>query len=250
MKTDVKQIKKMPMKQPVVAVTTAALAANTYANGLGGIGATLTANANGALASVDGVSLALGDRILVKNEASGLKNGIYTVKDLGSAGTPWILLRARDCDNIQDVFTGITVMSITGGAINPNKLWALQTNTGAPIVIGTDILTWSTGTVDQSPTTANKNMAASTTTADFQTACATAVASTPADDSYVRVTINGAGQRVGDGVKTLDCYFSSDGGTTAKLIKDIATGDILYWVGSVAGFELESTDIVEFDYVA
>lgn len=99
------------------------------------------------------------------------------------------------------------------------------------------------------PTTSNKNMAASTTAADFAEACATAVVTTPFGDSYVQVAINGALQTVGDGVRTKDCYFSSDAGATAKTIANIASGDKLYWVGSVAGFELAAaTDKVDFYY--
>ena len=56
--------------------TTAALAAVTYANGSSGVGATLTADANGAL-SVDSVAVVAADRILVQNQASALQNGIY-----------------------------------------------------------------------------------------------------------------------------------------------------------------------------
>ena len=53
--------------------TAAALAANTYANGTAGVGATLTANANGAL-SVDGVTPSAGDRVLVKDGDRRLQN--------------------------------------------------------------------------------------------------------------------------------------------------------------------------------
>jgi hypothetical protein len=73
--------------QSVRLATAAALPANTYTNGTSGVGATLTANANGAL-SVDGVAVAVGNRILVKNEAAGANNGVYVVTDTGSSGGP------------------------------------------------------------------------------------------------------------------------------------------------------------------
>jgi len=44
-------------KDAVQVATTAALAANTYNNGTNGVGATLTANANGVLAAIDGQNL-------------------------------------------------------------------------------------------------------------------------------------------------------------------------------------------------
>ncbi len=83
---------------PSVRLTTAAaLPANTYNNGAAGVGATLTANANGAL-SVDGVAVAAADRVLIINEATPANNGAYVVTQTGSAGTPYILTRATDFD--------------------------------------------------------------------------------------------------------------------------------------------------------
>lgn len=102
---------------------------------------------------------------------------------------------------------------------------------------------------------ANKAMAASLTAADFAEACATAIAATPAPSAntanhYVTVRVNGVGYEVGDGVRTKDCYFSADAGATARAFGAIAVGDKLYWVGSVAGFELATTDVIDFLYEA
>jgi len=83
-------------KDSVRLASDAAMPASTYANGASGVGATLTANANGVIPSIDGVAPAVGDRILLKNQASTLENGIYVVSDLGSGATPWILTRAED----------------------------------------------------------------------------------------------------------------------------------------------------------
>jgi hypothetical protein len=69
---------------PVRVATAAALPASSYAAGV------LTALSGGSLNTVgiDGVTtLALADRVLVKDEASGLKNQVYTVTDLGSAAS-------------------------------------------------------------------------------------------------------------------------------------------------------------------
>lgn len=84
--------------QSVRAATTAALPAATYANGTAGAGATLTASANGVLAAQDGITLAVADRFLVKNQAAPAQNGIYTVTSVGAAGAPWVLTRAIDAD--------------------------------------------------------------------------------------------------------------------------------------------------------
>jgi hypothetical protein len=70
----------LDVKKSVRAATTTALAAVTYNNGAG----TLTANANGAL-TIDGVTVSVADRVLIKNQASAVQNGIYTVTATGSA---------------------------------------------------------------------------------------------------------------------------------------------------------------------
>jgi hypothetical protein len=117
--------------------TTAALPANTYNNGTSGVGATLTANANGAL-SVDSTLTVVGNRILVKNEVAGANNGVYVVTQVGSAGTPYILTRATDFDTAG---TGVDQIDegdfflVTSGVANLNTAWVQQT--APPITVGT-----------------------------------------------------------------------------------------------------------------
>ena len=104
------------------------------------------------------------------------------------------------------------------------------------------------------PSKRNKGMAAETTVADHDEACATGISATPApsnntNGAYVAVRVNGIGYQVGDGVRTKDCYFSGDGGTTARAFGAIVATDKLYWVGSVALFQLAAaTDIIDFIY--
>jgi hypothetical protein len=93
---------------------------------------------------------------------------------------------------------------------------------------------------------ANKDMVALLTTVDNQLATNTAIANTPA--GYVQVFVNGVKVSLGDGVKTKDCYFSADGGTTAKAISAIVINDLLYWNGSVTGYQLDTSDSIDFDY--
>jgi hypothetical protein len=117
--------------------TTTALAANTYNNGASGVGATLTANANGAL-SVDGVAVATSNRILVKNEVTQANNGVYTVTQTGSAGAPYILTRATDFDSAGagvDKIDAGDFFLITAGATLANTSWVQQTP--LPITVGT-----------------------------------------------------------------------------------------------------------------
>ena len=74
------------------------------------------------------------------------------------------------------------------------------------------------------------------------------ISATPAADGAVRVFVNGVAAELGIlSDKTLDGYFSSDGGTTAKAMVDIASGDTLYWNGSSA-YALEVDDIIDIVY--
>lgn len=125
-------------KNPVRASTTAPLPANTYANGAAGVGATLTANANGALPAQDGVTLVNGDRLLVNNEVAALGNGIYVVTDVGSAGTPYVLTRATDADTNTKILQA--AVFIEEGTVDADTAWVNTTN--APIVMGTTALTF------------------------------------------------------------------------------------------------------------
>ena len=124
--------------------TTAALAANTYYNGTGGVGATLTANANGALV-VDSYTFVspgdLNDRVLVKDEAASANNGVYTVTQVGDASNPYILTRATDFDTagsgVDQIDQGDFFLIISG-TDNGNTSWVQQTP--LPITVGTTAL--------------------------------------------------------------------------------------------------------------
>jgi len=84
---------------PAHAATTANLSAN-YSNGTDGVGATLTGDTNRAWVGIDShTTFDIGNRILVKNQTTALQNGIYTITDLGSISSPWVLTRATDADN-------------------------------------------------------------------------------------------------------------------------------------------------------
>ena len=92
----------------------------TYNNGSSGVGATLTTT--GSYTTIDGVNVAtVGLRILVKNEANAVHNGIYTY----SSST--VLTRATDYDSVPEVEAGDFVF-VTGGTTYDNTGW-VQTST-------------------------------------------------------------------------------------------------------------------------
>lgn len=134
-------------KDSVKVATTAALPASTYANGASGVGATLTADANGALPSIDGVGLALDDRILVKNQGDGVENGIYVVTQLGDGANPWILTRSEDANiGSADKAEGADVVSqgmfclAAQGSSNGGLGFILTTPD--PLTLGTTVLSF------------------------------------------------------------------------------------------------------------
>jgi len=115
--------------------TAAQLPAYTFGAAAGG---TLTSTANGPL-SVDGVPVAVNDRILVKNEpATGVAcngtvlqacDGVYTVDNIGS-GVSWVMHRVADFNAVAtgNVAFGASFAVTAGTQIN--QTWALA-GTGA-----------------------------------------------------------------------------------------------------------------------
>lgn len=96
-----------------------------------------TAFANGQ--TVDGITLATGDRILLKDQTAGSANGLYTVN---ASGAP---TRAFDLD--QDLTTAVKAEEVLGaivyviaGTTNGGTSWR-TTNTTAP-TLGTTTITW------------------------------------------------------------------------------------------------------------
>jgi len=103
-------------------------------------GNVITASANGVL-TVDGVTVALNDRILVKDGAAGADNGIYSVTTLGTAGVPYVLTRTTDADNSPagEVTAGMFTF-VTEGTANADTGWVLSTND--TITLNTTALTF------------------------------------------------------------------------------------------------------------
>ncbi len=95
---------------------------------------------NGTLSSayengdtLDGVTLATNDRILLKDQSTGSENGIYTVN---SSGAP---TRATDFDSNAEVTSGAFTF-VTEGTTNGDSGFVLTTNDD--ITVGTTAMTW------------------------------------------------------------------------------------------------------------
>ena len=99
-----------------VATTAAGTLASSFANG----------------STVDGVALVTGDRILVKDQAAGAENGLYTVN---VSGAP---TRATDADTGDEV-AGAAVF-VTNGTANQGTRWVC--NVAGTITLGSTALTF------------------------------------------------------------------------------------------------------------
>ena len=93
--------------------------------------------------TLDGITLATGDRVLVKDQTSGSENGIYTVVASGTAG------RDTDFDSITELAGQLVVTQ--EGSTNADKIFLCTTDTSASL--GSSTITFSqvqpsfTGTV-------------------------------------------------------------------------------------------------------
>jgi hypothetical protein len=99
---------------------------------------TLTGAVNGEL-NVDGVLVALSDRILVKDGASVVHNGIYTVTDVGSVSSPYILTRASDYAAKSTLFVGLIIVIGEGTSLALSIWFSTTPSTNVP---GTDAITF------------------------------------------------------------------------------------------------------------
>ena len=102
-------------------MTTTPIPSCTYNNGTLGVGATLTATANGAFANVDGQTATLNDKILVTAQAAPLQNGLYDLTQVGTGGTPFILTRDVYTDQAADWANGIDV-HVAKGALHGGRI--------------------------------------------------------------------------------------------------------------------------------
>ena len=123
----------LDVKASVRVATTANLTA-TYDNAAG----TLTANSNGAI-SVDGVTLVVNDRVLVKDQSTAAQNGFYKVTATGGAGAAFVLTRTPDADAASELTAGAFTFTEEGTA-NADNGYVLSTN-GA-ITLGTTGITF------------------------------------------------------------------------------------------------------------
>lgn len=132
-----RDIKDSPYKEGCDCATTANLAA-AYVNGSSGVGATLTNNSTLAALAIDGVTVTVGMRVLVKNQTAAAQNGIYTVTKAGSATEAWVLTRTPGCDTSAEAAGA--VVTVDQGTANGGLLMTTEFKRNG--VIGTTAMNW------------------------------------------------------------------------------------------------------------
>lgn len=109
----------------------------TYNNGASGIGATLTNAGAQAAFAIDGYTAALNDVILIKDQASTLQNGLYTLTTLGSGASNWVLTRSVFMDAPSEFLGGYTF--VINGTVNAGRSYV---ETATVTAVGTDPVTF------------------------------------------------------------------------------------------------------------
>jgi hypothetical protein len=130
----------LSVKAPTKYATTGVLNGTpTYNNGTGGVGATLTGSSNNVALVIDGYTFIASDvtnstKILVKDQASALQNGVYEFTQLQTASLPYKITRVVPYDEPAEITDGSFFFN-TDGATNADKGYV---QTAVVTAIGTD----------------------------------------------------------------------------------------------------------------
>ena len=118
----------LDVKASVRAASTANIAGSYSATG----GTSARGQFTGMPNTIDGVTLAANDRVLLKDQSTSAQNGIWIISTLGS-GSNGVWDRATDFDQDAEVNSGAFTF-VEEGTTNDNTGWVLTTNN--PITIG------------------------------------------------------------------------------------------------------------------
>ncbi len=180
------------------------------------VAAASTANVNiaAAPATIDGVTLVVGDRVLLKDQTAALENGIYVFAGTGAAMT-----RAPDADLMTELSNAVT--TVAGGTANAGTTFRQTTTTGT---VGTDPIAWTNfGAVVP--------LASTTVAGKIRIATQTEVnAGTLADVAVTPQTLNNWSGNVGRFAQT----FGDGVATSYVLTHNLGTLDVIVTVREVA----------------
>ena len=116
---------------------------------------TLTAGTSNVAAAIDGYTLLAGDRVLIKNQASALTNGVYVVSTIQATGVPIALSRDNDSDTMSKIAS--VPVFIDQGTTNGGSGW-FNTNKTTD-TLGTTAINYINTTTVSNATTLNSQAA-------------------------------------------------------------------------------------------
>lgn len=117
----------LDIKSSVLVTTTSALTVNATTT-------TLTNAGTMAALVIDGVTVPVNSRVLIKDQVTTSQNGIYVVTNAGSGVTNWILTRASDFDTTAKVTSGAFTF-VEQGTSFADSGWVMTTD--GTVTIGT-----------------------------------------------------------------------------------------------------------------
>ena len=183
---------------------------------------------------VDGVSLIVGDRVLVKDQSTGSQNGIYVV-----ASGAWA--RSADADNNPggEVTSGMFTF-VEEGTVNASTGFVLTTSD--PITLGTTALTFtlfsSSGTLiageglSKSGNTLQVNVSNGITIASDSVQLASSVAGAGLTFNSGVIDVVGTTNRITVNTDSIDIASTYVGQTSITTLGTIGTGT---WQGTIVG---------------
>lgn len=176
-------------------------------------------------ATLDGVTLVSGDRVLLKNQTAGAENGIYVWTGASAA-----LTRATDFDSSAEAL-GATVL-VTEGTANGDKMWTQNTDS---VTLGTTSLTFVQLGGGGSTYTAGNGL--SLTTGAFAVVAGSGII---ADATSTRI----------DSTVVVRKYAVAIGNgalTAIPVAHNLGTRDITFTIYNATTFEVVETDAVITD---
>ena len=186
--------------------------------------------------TIDGVALAVEDRVLVKDQTDTKTNGIYICQL-----TAW--LRAPDFDGDRDLLQGTWVPAALGST---NLGSIFRVTSANPIVIGTSAITFAVATTTGAVSTAAASASTASTQASNASSSASAASSSAAaaaasydsfDDRYLGAKGSGAPSTDNDGDTLVTGALYWDSGTNLMMVWDGSA-----WVDAAGGESQSHTE--------
>jgi hypothetical protein len=180
----------------------------------------------GAPSLVDGVSLAVNDRILVTAQSTASQNGLYDVDSVGT-GSNGTWVRTNDANNTGEVEAGMIVM-VTEGATYADTQWKLITDN--PIIIGSTALTFTQNYSANSISGGTSNV---TVYANANVTISSAGTSNVLTISSTGVVVSGTGSVTGN----------IDSSSSINAVNFLSTGTV-FSSGNITGGNLLTTGLL------